>query len=148
MVHEIRKCQNRRLFCAIRHRYIDKTEVCKLITDGADVVVIAKPTGDDITCSVLLQIVSTREEQVATALSSSFLLEAIRSQGNVVRHEVLTTYLEQSLKFLAGRRDPGGGGPISIREAHRLAAQNFRRWCAAWREIDRILQSTALTEPS
>lgn len=67
MVHEIRKYQNRRLFCAIRHRYIDKTEVCKLITDGADVVVIAKPAGDDITCSVLLQIVSTREEQVALA---------------------------------------------------------------------------------
>ena len=144
MVHEIRKYQNRRLFCATRHRYINKTEIGKLITDGADVVVIAQPAGDDITCSVLLQIVLIREEQVATALSSSFLLEAIRSQGNV-RHEVLTTYLEQSLKFLARYRDPGRGGPISIREAHRLAAENFRRWCVAWGEIDRILQSAALT---
>ena len=141
---EIWKTRNRRLYSITQRNYVTNEYVDKLITRGADISVITKPAGDDITCLVLLQIIATREERAEPALSADFLLQAIRSYEHVPR-DLLATFLEQSLKFLAGHCDRGWKGPVSVREAHRLANQNFRRWRAACREIDRILRANTRT---
>lgn len=141
---EIWKTQNRRLYSFTQRGYVTNEYVDKLITRGADISVTNKPAGDDITCLVLLQIILTREERAEPALSADFLLQVIRSYEHVP-HDLLATFLEQSLKFLATHCDRGRKVPVSVREAHRLANQNVRRWRTAWREIDRILRTNTRT---
>src|ERR1700722_17669600 len=117
---EIWKTQNRRLYSITRRDFVTNKYVDKLITRGVDISVVTKPAGNDITCLVLLQIIATREERAAPALSADFLSQAIRSHGHVPP-DLLATFLEQSLRFLASHCDHGRKGPISDREAHRLA---------------------------
>ena len=141
---EIWKTRHRRLYSTTRRNFVTNKYVDKLITRGVDISVITKPAGDDITCLVLLQIITTREEWAEPALSAEFLAQALRSYGHVPP-DLLATFLEQSLRFLASHCDHGRKGLISVREAHRLANQNFRRWRAACREIDRILRANTRT---
>lgn len=141
---EIWKTQNRRLYSSTRRDFVTNRYVDKLVTRGVNVSVTTKPAGDDITCLVLLQIIATREERAEPALNAEFLAQALRSYGHVPP-DLLATFLEQSLRFLASHCDQGRKGPISVREARRLAGQHFRQWCAAWPEIDRILRESTRT---
>jgi polyhydroxyalkanoate synthesis repressor PhaR len=57
----IRKYANRRLYDTEASRHINKEDVRKLIASGHDVRIVDEGSGDDITRSVLLQLVAEQE---------------------------------------------------------------------------------------
>ncbi len=92
----IRKYANRRLYDAQDSRHVTLDDLRKLIAGGARIKVVDDRSGDDITRSILLQIIAN-QEQFGTPVLSVQLLEAIiRFYGNPIQ-QMLTSYLEQSI---------------------------------------------------
>ena len=95
----IRKYANRRLYDATDSRHVTLEDIRKMIGAGERVKVVDDKTGDDVTRSLLLQIIAS-QEQFGTPVLSTQLLEAIiRFYGNPIQ-EMLTRYLEQSIGSL------------------------------------------------
>ena len=92
----IRKYANRRLYDAQESRHVTLDDLRKLIAGGQRIKVVEDKSGDDITRSILLQIIAS-QEQFGTPVLSLQLLEAIiRFYGNPIQ-QMLTSYLEQSI---------------------------------------------------
>jgi polyhydroxyalkanoate synthesis repressor PhaR len=92
----IRKYANRRLYDAEESRHVTLDDLRKLLAGGQRIKVIDDKSGEDITRSILLQIIAS-QEQFGTPVLSQELLEAIiRFYGNPIQ-QLLTTYLEQSI---------------------------------------------------
>jgi len=95
----IRKYANRRLYDARESRHVTLEDLRKLIAAGQSIKVVDDKSGEDLTRSILLQIIAS-QEQFGTPVLSSQLLEAIiRFYGNPIQ-QMLTQYLEQSIGSL------------------------------------------------
>lgn len=74
----IRKYVNRRLYDTTQSRYVNLEDLRKLIIAGADIRVVEQASGDDITATVLLQIIEDSEKHGAHLLQPEFLSNLIR----------------------------------------------------------------------
>ncbi|MDJ0700511.1 MAG: polyhydroxyalkanoate synthesis repressor PhaR [Woeseiaceae bacterium] len=95
----IKKYPNRRLYDTEESRYITLSDIRDLVVDQVDFVVIDKKSGDDITRSILLQVISEQEANGEAVMSEDFLSQIIRSYGNVMPG-FMTSYLEQSMRTM------------------------------------------------
>jgi len=92
----IRKYANRRLYDAQDGRHVTLDDLRKLIAGGERIKVVDDKSGEDLTRSIMLQIIAS-QEQFGTPVLSTQLLEAIiRFYGNPIQ-QMLTTYLERSI---------------------------------------------------
>jgi polyhydroxyalkanoate synthesis repressor PhaR len=92
----ISKYPNRRLYDPAQGRYITLDDIRTLVTDKVEFVVVDKKTGADITCAVLVQVVSCAEKGANSLLRREFLLDLIRSCGGPA-HSAVGVYLERAL---------------------------------------------------
>lgn len=92
----IRKYANRRLYDATASRHVTNDDIRRLIAGGEGVKVIDDRSGEDLTRTVLLQIIAEQEQFGAPVLSVQLLEGIIRFYGNPVQ-DLLSRYLEQSL---------------------------------------------------
>lgn len=96
----IKKYPNRRLYDATESRYITLADVRRLVVERIDFVVIDKKSQQDITRSILLQVIAEQETGGEPVMSRDFLSQLIRSDGGAM-HGVLGSYLEQSVKMFS-----------------------------------------------
>jgi polyhydroxyalkanoate synthesis repressor PhaR len=100
----IRKYANRRLYDPQASRHVTLDDLRKLIAQGQRLKVIDDKSGEDLTRSILLQIIAS-QEQFGTPVLSTQLLEAIiRFYGNPIQ-QLLTSYLEQSIGGLVRQQN-------------------------------------------
>jgi polyhydroxyalkanoate synthesis repressor PhaR len=92
----IRKYANRRLYDATASRHVTLEDIRRLIASGEQVQVVDDRSGEDLTRTVLLQIIAEQEQFGAPVLSVQLLEGIIRFYGNPVQ-DMLSRYLEQSL---------------------------------------------------
>jgi polyhydroxyalkanoate synthesis repressor PhaR len=92
----IRKYANRRLYDATASRHVTNDDIRRLIAAGERVQVVDDRSGEDLTRTVLLQIIAEQEQFGAPVLSVQLLEGIIRFYGNPVQ-DLLSRYLEQSL---------------------------------------------------
>jgi polyhydroxyalkanoate synthesis repressor PhaR len=92
----IRKYANRRLYDSTDSRHVTLEDIRKLVASGIHVKVVDDKSGEDLTRSVLLQIIAEQEQFGQPVLSIQLLEGIIRFYGNPVQ-EMLSRYLEQSL---------------------------------------------------
>ena len=102
-VRTIRKYPNRRLYDTEESRYITLADVRELVLNRVRFAVIDKPTGDDITRCILLQVICEQEQNGDAILSEAFLSRVIRAYG-MAAPELLADHLEGSLDLLLGRQ--------------------------------------------
>lgn len=141
----IKKYPNRRLYDTVESRYITLSDIRKLVIERIDFVVIDKKTQEDITRSILLQVIAEQEHGVEPLMSRDFLSHIIRSYGGATQG-VIGSYLEQSLKLFAGQqrdaRERSKGSvdaetmPVAVNS---LAQKNYQRWRQVQDEIYRTL---------
>ncbi len=74
----IRKYVNRRLYDTTQSRYVNLEDLRKLVVAGADIKVVEQATGQEITTTVLLQIIEESEKHGAHLLQPEFLSQLIR----------------------------------------------------------------------
>lgn len=94
----ITKYPNRRLYDNEESRYVTLADIRKLVINKLDFTVIDRKNGEDITRSILLQVITEQEQQGEAVMSRDFLSQIIRSYGKVVPG-FASDYLEQSMKF-------------------------------------------------
>src|SRR5258706_67862 len=80
--------------------YITLVDVKKLVVEGEEFQVLDAKTGEDLTRSILLQIILEEEAAGAPMFSSDVLSQFIRSYGNAMQG-MLGTYLERNMQLFA-----------------------------------------------
>ena len=78
----IKKYPNRRLYDTEISSYITLEEVRQLVIDGENFQVRDAKSGDDLTRSVLLQIISEHEERGSPMFTTQLLSQVIRFYGD------------------------------------------------------------------
>ena len=134
----IKKYPNRRLYDTVESRYITLADVRKLVVDRIDFVVIDKKSQNDITRSILLQVIADQEHS-EPVMSRDFLSHIIRTYGSSL-HSMIGSYLEQSVKLFVAQqremRERGKTFPAHDTEAVAgLANRNYQRWRSVQDEI-------------
>ena len=94
----IKKYPNRRLYDKKTSVYITLADVKKLVVDGEEFQVVDAKTGEDLTRSILLQIILEEESAGAPMFSSDVLSQFIRSYGNAMQG-MLGAYIERNMQL-------------------------------------------------
>jgi polyhydroxyalkanoate synthesis repressor PhaR len=96
----IKKYPNRRLYDTEESRYVTLGDVQHLVRSGTDIKVVDSQTGDDITRSILIQIITDQETGDDPLFTTEMLTRFIRFYDEAV-HDAFSGYLDQSLRFFA-----------------------------------------------
>ena len=92
----IKKYANRRLYNTRSSAYVTLEHLSEMVKDGTDFVVYDAKTGEDITRSVLTQIIFDEESRGQNLLPIQFLRQLIRFYGDSMQ-AFLPSFLEMSL---------------------------------------------------
>ena len=92
----IKKYPNRRLYDTDKSAYITLTEVKDLVTSNVAFEVLDAKTNEDISRSILLQIILEEESGGEPIFTSEMLAHMIRCYGNAMQG-VMGTFLEQGI---------------------------------------------------
>jgi len=144
----IKKYPNRRLYDTEESRYITLSDVRSLVISKIEFVVIDQKSGEDITRSILLQVITEQEQQGEAVMSQDFLSQVIRSYGKVVPSSA-ANYLEQSMKlFMTQQKNLRaqvkrvvGDDPFAA--VADVAQKNIARWKALQEEVLRRFAGAA-----
>jgi polyhydroxyalkanoate synthesis repressor PhaR len=122
----IKKYANRRLYNTGTSTYVTLEDLAAMVKQGEDFLVYDAKTGDDITRSVLAQIIFEQENKAGqNLLPTTFLRQLIRFYGDSMQM-VVPKYLEQSIdtltreqeKFRKQLTDTFSGTPFAPLEEH------------------------------
>lgn len=92
----IKKYANRRLYNTATSSYVTLDDLCLMVKEGTDFVVFDAKSGEDITRSVLTQIIVEEEAKGTNLLPIGFLRQLIGFYGDSLQG-VVPKYLEQSM---------------------------------------------------
>jgi polyhydroxyalkanoate synthesis repressor PhaR len=101
----IKKYANRRLYNTGTSTYVTLEDLATMVKDGDDFVVFDAKTGEDITRSVLAQIIFEQENKEGQSLLPiAFLRQLIRFYGDSMQM-LVPRFLEQSMQSLTSEQD-------------------------------------------
>ncbi len=101
----IKKYANRRLYNTASSSYVTLDHLAEMVRDGVDFVVYDAKTNEDLTRSVLTQIIFDEENSGGqNLLPLQFLRQLIRFYGDSMQ-ALLPSYLEMSLEGFARQRE-------------------------------------------
>ncbi|MDQ9170622.1 polyhydroxyalkanoate synthesis repressor PhaR [Oxalobacteraceae bacterium R-40] len=93
----IKKYPNRRLYDTQTSAYITLADVKQLVLDNQEFTVVDAKTGEDLTRSILLQIILEEEAGGSPIFSSRALMQVIRFYGNAMQG-MMAPYLEKNIQ--------------------------------------------------
>ena len=93
----IKKYPNRRLYDTRTSSYITLSDVKELVLENAEFQVVDAKTGEDLTRSILLQIIIEEESEGVPMFTSDLLSQMIRFYGNAMQG-MMGKYLEGNIK--------------------------------------------------
>lgn len=100
----IKKYANRRLYNTGTSTYVTLEDLAVMVKTGEDFVVYDAKTGEDITRSVLTQIIFEQESKGQNLLPITFLRQLIRFYGDSMQN-LVPTYLDFSIDSLTRDQD-------------------------------------------
>jgi polyhydroxyalkanoate synthesis repressor PhaR len=80
----IKRYSNRKLYDIQARRYVTLGTLGRMVRDGEDVSVIDHDTGEDLTASVLAQIIFEREKKAGGLLPQDILTRLVRAGGRSI----------------------------------------------------------------
>src|SRR6266446_3417301 len=136
----IKKYANRRLYNTGTSTYVTLEDLATLVKAGEDFVVFDAKSNEDITRSVLAQIIFEQENKEGqNLLPINFLRQLIRFYGDSMQM-LVPRFLEASIDSLTREQekvrpqmtDCFGGGPFgALEEQVRRNMEMFRRTCSS-----------------
>ena len=100
----VKKYANRRLYNTATSSYVTLDDLAKLIKEGGDFVAQDAKSGEDITRSVLTQIIVEQEQKGQNLLPTSFLRQLISFYGDSMQ-VLVPGYLEQAMIAFARNQE-------------------------------------------
>ena len=93
-MHRIKKYANRKLYDTTDKKYISRTRLSELIKQGKDIIIIDNETGEDLTASIVSNLIATTRGKAGGTVSSGVLIQLFRKGGNA-----LTDYAKRYVSF-------------------------------------------------
>src|ERR1700731_110926 len=100
----IKKYANRRLYNTGTSTYVTLEDLAEMVKSGEDFTVYDAKTGEDITRSVLTQIIFEQESKGQNLLPITFLRQLIRFYGDSIQN-LIPTYLDFSIDSLVREQE-------------------------------------------
>ncbi|HET7716997.1 MAG TPA: polyhydroxyalkanoate synthesis repressor PhaR [Bauldia sp.] len=133
----IKKYANRRLYNTGTSTYVTLEDLADMVKAGEDFVVYDAKTGEDITRSVLTQIIFEQENKGQNLLPITFLRQLIRFYGDSIQN-LIPTYLDFSIDSLVREQEkfrnqmasafgPGAFSPAGLSEQVRRNTEMFEQ---------------------
>ena len=129
----IKKYPNRRLYDTVESQYVTLQQVRELVLQETPFVVIDKKSGEDITRSILLQIILEQESETNPLFSNDNLERFIRFY-NAGTHIGFSDYLSQGISFFQqrqrefGKAMAGMAGPNPMSFWSDMTQKNMDTW--------------------
>ncbi|MEH6952113.1 polyhydroxyalkanoate synthesis repressor PhaR [Nitrobacter sp. NHB1] len=152
----IKKYANRRLYNTGTSTYVTLEDLAAMVKQGEDFLVFDAKTGDDITRSVLAQIIFEQENKAGqNLLPTAFLRQLIRFYGDSMQM-VVPKYLERSIDMLTREQEKFrkqmtstfSGTPLAPLEEHvRRNMELFERTFSMFKPFVPPRSGTAASEP-
>ena len=98
--HIIKKYPNRRLYDTQTSTYITLADVKQMVLAHGTFTVLDAKSNDDLTRSILLQIILEEENEGVSLFTTEMLAQIIRSYGSVMQG-MLGSYLEKNMQAFA-----------------------------------------------
>ncbi len=136
----IRKYPNRRLYDTVESRYVTLVDIRRLVVERIDFVVLDRKTQQDITRSILLQVIDEQEGGGESLMSRDFLSQVIRSYGNGLQ-DFVRRYLDESIQQFAREqrelreRFKNVVGIDPLETVTNVAQKNYQRWKSLQEEV-------------
>ena len=131
--HLIKKYANRRLYDTETSSHVTLDGIHDLIVNGHDVKIVEETTGEDISRSILLQIIAEREQSGRPMLDAGFLTRIIRLYGNPMQDMVgeflsksFDTFMDQQASYQEQVRKAMAATPLET--IQQLTADNLKAW--------------------
>jgi len=141
----IKKYANRRLYNTATSSYVTLDHLCQMVKDGLDFIVYDAKSGEDITRSVLTQIIVEEEGKGENLLPIGFLRQLIGFYGDNMQRMVLPRYLEYSMKTFARNQEQmqhymkeAFGGMFPFGSFEEMGKQNLAMFEKAMRMFTRM----------
>ena len=136
----IRKYPNRRLYDTVESRYVTLADIRRLVVERVDFVVLDRKSQQDITRSILLQVIAEQEGGSESLMSRDFLSQVIRTYGSGVQ-DFVGRYLDESIQLFAREqrelrdrfKSVVGVDPLETVTA--VAQKNYQRWKSLQEEV-------------
>ncbi|MEJ2761891.1 MAG: polyhydroxyalkanoate synthesis repressor PhaR [Gammaproteobacteria bacterium] len=129
----IKKYPNRRLYDTEISKYITLEDVKQLVLEGVDFRVMDVKTEEDLTRSILLQIIADQEHNGEPIFSTRTLTQLIRFYGNAYQsafaeylQNTLEIFAEQQKQFQRGLQKAATTNPLTTMQE--LAEKNLQIW--------------------
>ncbi|MFA7276123.1 MAG: polyhydroxyalkanoate synthesis repressor PhaR [Pseudobdellovibrionaceae bacterium] len=128
----IKKYANRRLYDTGRSSYVTLDDLCQMIKEGYDFVVYDAKSGEDLTRSVMTQIIVEQESKGETnLLPTNFLKQLIGFYGDNMG-QLVPNYLEQAFDDFTKKQDQfrdqlnkSFGGIFPVNAFEEMSKQNI-----------------------
>ncbi|MEL7311495.1 MAG: polyhydroxyalkanoate synthesis repressor PhaR [Pseudomonadota bacterium] len=140
----IKKYPNRRLYDTKLSKYITLAHIKELVLEKEPFVVIDKKSGEDITRTILMQVIAEQEQQGEPVMTEDFLSQVIRTYNNAMP-SVVSNYLEQSLRLFMNQQAHARNtirkvvGIDPVETVTNLAQRNYARWRAVQEEVFKLI---------
>ena len=131
----IKKYPNRRLYDTEESKYITLEDIKKLVLDNQEFIVKDVKSDEDLTRTILLQIITEQEDDGDPLFSTEALSHIIRFYGDSVQ-SVAGDYLQQSIDLFVTQQkqlqdqlqSAVSGNPISVMTE--MTEKNLEMWKA------------------
>ncbi|MCG8486625.1 MAG: polyhydroxyalkanoate synthesis repressor PhaR [Chromatiales bacterium] len=125
----IKKYPNRRLYDTEQSKYITLSQLRQLIVGGELIKVIDSTTEEDITRTILLQIILESESGGKPLFTANMLSQIIRFYGGTLQG-IFGNYLEQSLGLFTAQQEQirKNMGEDPFTAMTNLAQNNMKLW--------------------
>ena len=128
MTRVIKKYPNRRLYDTDKSCYITLSNVKELVMAGIDFKVIDTNSSEDLTRSILLQIIMEEETLGKPIFSANTLAQLIKFYGGTAQG-VFGQYLEESLSAFANQQDLfTSNSQAPMQNISDIAQKNIKMW--------------------
>ena len=141
-MRKIKKYPNRRLYDTSKSTYITLEDVKALVLGLERFVVVDSKTEEDLTRSILLQIIMEQEgDDGESVMTNEVLMSLIRFYGQPLRGE-MSKYLESSVKVFLEQQDTitdqiqklADMNPVNMMT--KMAEQNMSMWLGLGKKKD------------
>jgi polyhydroxyalkanoate synthesis repressor PhaR len=116
----IKRYPNRRLYASHRSKYVSLPEIEEMIAGGQTVEIVDSQTGEDITRSVLVQIIAERHPDKIAMFPTAMLHSMLRA--NALTVSFLRDYFRNSMAYVDYFQKHGASGPL----------EQPMHWMKAW----------------
>ncbi|PCI22019.1 MAG: polyhydroxyalkanoate synthesis repressor PhaR [Piscirickettsiaceae bacterium] len=142
----IKKYPNRRLYDTAISKYVTLNDVKQLVIDKEPVKIIDAKTKEDLTRSVLLQVILEQEEEGKPIMSAEMLEQLVRFYGDPFQNN-FASYLENSVKLIAEQRAKVRSGIEQVADPFAIMSTLANRNMEVFKDMQEGLFSKITNNP-